>query len=1179
MKRILFFTFLFNIICFFNGVSCDVFVENGYPSITSPRCGVNNGSIKIVAKGLGKVKYSLNGSAFQESGSFKGLGAGQYTINMVDEAGCKGMFTTTLESLTGVSIDNIETQNSECDKNTGSITVYATGEGLRYRLNNGALQTSNQFNGLAGGNYTVVVVDALECEEIKKVTISQGSITLKGISKQGASCVNKNGSITINAISKNRLKYKLLGITKWQNKNQFNNLEPGNYTLLIKESTGCELKRTVVIANEFRLNVKIQNPSCGEEDGNVEVLASPEGIYKYSIDQGKTWNQTGLFKKLQKGNYTVMVEGVNNDCSSKRNFTLQEEKIKIPDLKIQSSPTSCSQSDGKITVFTETSDFIYKLFFQGKLFSENKTGEFINLKEGKYSIKLFTQNNCESDSYNANIGIENDIKIGSHKIDSPNCNSSIGSITLNAKSNKGLKLTYSIDGINFTEDPAFRNLEIGSHQFTIKSESNCSKVIKLFLSENNSISFTKLNTEPPTTDCSKDGQIVAFANSDDVQFSLDNINYQKSNVFNNLGSGKYTIYIKNSLGCIRQSGTINFLGLITIEEIQTKDDKCNESQGNATINAKGENLVFSLDGKTFQKENKFTNLPQGEYKVYVSDGSDCTLDKEFTINNIGNAEIETVQVETTSCGLSNGKAIISYLDEGGDYKFKLNDGEYQAEPTFSNLAGGKYRATIKSVDNCEDTFEFEVPKSFPIEANINKTLVCNKPPATFKVVATGGVGKLQYSIDNNAFSPNSTFENLTLGIHTIQIKDQVGCLLEGSIQVGKTKIETVEVTPKSCKNSNPKFEVKFKDFGGQYQFKIDEETFQDSPIFNAVSPGKHTITIKDQFGCKSTFDTEMPETFPLSANIQENLTFCIENKTYPFEITANGGVGQLKFSYNDNEFSTQKKYDLSSGTHYFKVKDEAGCILEGEVKVGHAKIDNLIVKTTSCGLNNGEVNLSIEDFGDDYSFSLNNAPFTKEKEFKNLVPGEYTITVQGLYGCKDSRSFTIYESYPITHTMDDLYEWCSFQDGEIIVNAQGGVGTLRYALNNNDYSNNNRFTNVPDGKNTIYIIDDVGCTVKHTLTIGTDCKASFPSAITPNGNGKNDSFKLLYYKPLFIHKLSVYDRWGGLVHKAANFESTDTSQWWKPCIADSISSSYAVYVEYDLEGETRFYKGLVQVIY
>jgi hypothetical protein len=141
-------------------------------SVVNPTTGQSNGSITASASGgAGGFTFSLNGGAFQASGTFSNLAAGNYTVTAKDANGCTGTNSFTLTApnpCSGVTItlSNTVVGNTPCQSPaSGSITVTPSGGTGPYtfRLNSGSFQASNVFSNLAAGAYSVTAKDANGC--------------------------------------------------------------------------------------------------------------------------------------------------------------------------------------------------------------------------------------------------------------------------------------------------------------------------------------------------------------------------------------------------------------------------------------------------------------------------------------------------------------------------------------------------------------------------------------------------------------------------------------------------------------------------------------------------------------------------------------------------------------------------------------------------------------------------------------------------------------------------------------------------------------------------------------------------------------------------------------------------------------------------------------------------------
>ncbi len=138
---------------------------------TNATTGQTNGSITTTATGGSGITYSLNGGASQSSGLFSNLAAGSYTVSAKSSEGCSGSASFVVGSNSPcpgvtITVSTATTSSTPCSSPNGAITVTATGStGFTYSLNNGTFQSSNIFNNIAVGSYSIVAKDANGCSQ------------------------------------------------------------------------------------------------------------------------------------------------------------------------------------------------------------------------------------------------------------------------------------------------------------------------------------------------------------------------------------------------------------------------------------------------------------------------------------------------------------------------------------------------------------------------------------------------------------------------------------------------------------------------------------------------------------------------------------------------------------------------------------------------------------------------------------------------------------------------------------------------------------------------------------------------------------------------------------------------------------------------------------------------------
>ncbi|KPK79679.1 MAG: hypothetical protein AMS27_17790, partial [Bacteroides sp. SM23_62_1] len=149
----------------------------------------------------------------------------------------------------------------------------------------------------------------------------------------------------------------------------------------------------------------------------------------------------------------------------------------------------------------------------------------------------------------------------------------------------------------------------------------------------------------------------------------------------------------------------------------------------------------------------------------------------------------------------------------------------------------------------------------------------------------------------------------------------------------------------------------------------------------------------------------------------------------------------------------------------------------------------LTTPVTCYGSTNGSAVVS-EIFGGTppYTFrwryeNLALIPGETDSIISGLAPGKYYAEVQDAVGAPKRKPFTISEPFDIA--IFDVYTTditCNgFNDGIIIIDADGGTGAKHYSINNGvDYQDSETFNLLSPGDYYIWVKDDNGCTKEYS---------------------------------------------------------------------------------------------------
>lgn len=147
-------------------------------------------------------------------------------------------------------IEGVLTQPEKCNQHNGSLEVISSGGkgSLQYSLDGSSFQSSNTFNGLQAGWYTIYVMDETANTTLSTSLVeSTKSMSLDWISSTSAECVDQNGAVLLDVSGGTEPYFYSLNNGPAALEPLFTQLPPGTYSIHIEDAQGCSIDTTVSI--------------------------------------------------------------------------------------------------------------------------------------------------------------------------------------------------------------------------------------------------------------------------------------------------------------------------------------------------------------------------------------------------------------------------------------------------------------------------------------------------------------------------------------------------------------------------------------------------------------------------------------------------------------------------------------------------------------------------------------------------------------------------------------------------------------------------------------------------------------------------------------------------------------------------------------------------------------------
>ncbi len=404
-------------------------------------------------------------------------------------------------------------------------------------------------------------------------------------------------------------------------------LVAGQYQYFISNALGCQDTGSFTIGQQaaFTLAASVLPDTCGR--GHGSILLMPQGAHgylSYSTD-GQGYAYGAEIGGLSQGNYTYYVI---DSAGCKVVFSADVAEIAGPAFSnLQIEPPDCGKSNGRLYVTADGQNITYGL--NG---TTNTTGRFDSLDAGTFVLSISDENQCRLDT-TIQLSGKASISISSLKSEDAHCDLSNGMVEIQAADHTGI-VTYSTDGINYTDDNIFTGLSAGQYIAYIRSEDDCISTAAFTIDQTGMPWFERVEVEDVT--CSESNGRIGFTASgfQPLTYYLDGI-LRADTVISDLQEGIYHLEVKDAFGCD------------AVKEVEVKNQKeagwtalgytagqCGSGMGTLYFGGSGNGVFYDLPAlhQTMMPGDSL-RLPYGKYEVRLHN-STCITDSVITIQGV-----------------------------------------------------------------------------------------------------------------------------------------------------------------------------------------------------------------------------------------------------------------------------------------------------------------------------------------------------------------------------------------------------------------------------------------------------------------------------------------------------------------------------------------------------------------
>ncbi|MFL2574152.1 MAG: T9SS type A sorting domain-containing protein [Flavobacteriales bacterium] len=370
--------------------------------------GDSDGSARMFVSG-GMPNYTYMWDSGETGLIAQNLSSGYRHVSLTDDWGCTVMDSIYISENPEIQPTVSLVQTVSCYGNTdGIVTVSSTGgvgSHIFFWSTDPVGHTNNPdtVSGLAEGSYYVTTQDALGCEVLDSIYVSEPEpLTMQATALSWISCFGADDGLAYATGQGGNMPYTFT----WSSNNQvgdtINTITPGTHVVTVVDNRGCTANDTVYMYEPDLLEIDIDTsltiwPYCiGVNSASLTSLASGGTAgYTYLWDDNSVAPQlTATASHLLAGIYTVTVTDARGCTASDTEDIDSTTNTMSSSISILSNVSCFGGNDASVEAITLGAHAPYSYQWFGPNGFYSTTSSISSLYAETYSVTVSDTNNC-----------------------------------------------------------------------------------------------------------------------------------------------------------------------------------------------------------------------------------------------------------------------------------------------------------------------------------------------------------------------------------------------------------------------------------------------------------------------------------------------------------------------------------------------------------------------------------------------------------------------------------------------------------------------------------------------------------------------------------------------------------------------------------------------------------------